>query len=323
MITYANQKIVKINKLEEYKNGEYLSVGIDEWVEASKNLAPNTFKVYLYLCGNKDGFDLALSKQTVINLLDISADSYKRAIKELTEKDYIVHNQGNIYNFYCKPMVAEMHLGAETHPDRGQNCTHTRGKDAPRVGAEMHPEISKISKISNLSKSADAPKREEERALEQRVLENKPLEERALEDLTDNELESIREDYKKRVDYKVTRERLRLNRQITKEIQQEVDDILLMRKQDNNKAKILDRVSISLDKDITLDDAHRYVTKGLGLKITKEEMQEDMDMHSLRDYAYTWNDIVNFTPTTTESLDDYYSYSAEVCYSLGVKNDID
>ena len=58
-------------------------------------------------------------------------------------------------------------------------------------------------------------------------------------------------------------------------------------------------------------------------QVTKEEMQEDMDMHSLRDYAYTWNDIVNFTPTTTESLNDYYSYSANVCYSLRIKDDID
>lgn len=53
---------------------------------------------------------------------------------------------------------------------------------------------------------------------------------RGLEDLTDEELESIKTDFSKRVDYMVTRERLGLNRQVSKEMQKEVDEILSQRK---------------------------------------------------------------------------------------------
>ena len=97
MVIYPNQKIIHINKGDYTQN--YLTVGIDEWIEASKVLKSNTFKVYLYLCGNKDGLDLALSRQDVINKLGISLDSYKRAIKEITDKKYIKSKQGNVYDF--------------------------------------------------------------------------------------------------------------------------------------------------------------------------------------------------------------------------------
>ena len=101
MVTYPNQKVVHINKPQYIKN--FLQVGIDEWQAAAKNLSAATFKVYLYLASNANGFDLALSPQAIEEQIGVSKSSYHRAIKELTDNGYITNFQGNIYNFYTKP----------------------------------------------------------------------------------------------------------------------------------------------------------------------------------------------------------------------------
>lgn len=74
---------------------------------------------------------------------------------------------------------------------------------------------------------------------------------RGLEDLTDEELESIRADFSKRIDYKVTRERLGLNRQVSKEMQKEVDEILSQRKASSKNAEIEAQFSSMSTEDIT------------------------------------------------------------------------
>ena len=162
MVTYPNQKIIHINKGEYTQN--YLTVGIDEWIEASKVLKPNTFKVYLYLCSNADGFDLALSRQDVINKLGISLDSYKRAIKELTDKKYIELKQGNVYDFYTMPsMVAQKQplnnigsieapsMGAYKQPLQVHTSNHNECIEAPSMVAHKPPEINKKNNINNIN----------------------------------------------------------------------------------------------------------------------------------------------------------------------------
>ena len=149
MITYANQKVLHINKGNYTEN--YLTIGINEWAEASKNLSPNTFKLYLYLSSNKDGFDLALSRQATMNLLGISKDSYIRGVKELEDKHYIILKQGNIYDFYTVPMYANLHTAYEendlmyapTHTGCMQECIQGVCTDATSMYAPTHTEINK------------------------------------------------------------------------------------------------------------------------------------------------------------------------------------
>lgn len=244
MVTYTNQKILHINK-PTYENA-YLSVGIEEWAEASKNLAPNTFKVYLYLCGNKDGFDLALSKQAVVNLLGISGDSYKRAIKELTDKNYIVPKQGNIYDFYTKPMVAEMHLGAVVHLDRVQECTEVGDVDAPRVGAEMHPEISKTSKTNKTSKEANAKR------------DTLTLEEE-LDEMDDKTLKELKRRFKlgfKDIEnhgYKILKRDFNLQNDLDKHTGKLIDDILSRRAYKIAQEKAIEFASREEAKEEVID----------------------------------------------------------------------
>lgn len=66
---------------------------------------------------------------------------------------------------------------------------------------------------------------------------------RALEELTDEELESIKSDYKKRIHYKKTEKRLNLNRTVTQETQKEVEELLAQRAQEALKKKIASQVS--------------------------------------------------------------------------------
>lgn len=241
MITYPNQKIVHINKGNF--EGAYLSIGIDEWIEASKNLTPNTFKLYLYLCSNKDGFDLALSRQDVMNKLGISKDSYVRGVKELTDKNYLSKKSGNVYDFNVSPtsaMYAAKHvctdatsMYAVTHTSCMQPCTHTVCTDATDMYAAAHTEINKISKTNNLSNIRELP----EAAAPQE-------EKREIKDLSDEELKSLKRDFTNEVKYQVLYEKYNLSKgQLDKNLLTKIDTVLSDRIQDKKKEKIRKNLS--------------------------------------------------------------------------------
>lgn len=101
--TYPNQKLITIHKKKYERN--FLQIGKEEWMDAFANLSPSAFGVYLYLCGNKNGYRLALSSAALRNALRFSDSSYRRAVKELGEKGYLVQNgsSGNVLDFYFVP----------------------------------------------------------------------------------------------------------------------------------------------------------------------------------------------------------------------------
>lgn len=101
MITFPNQNIVRINK-QTYKR-DFLQIGIDEWQEASKVLTPSAFKIYLYLASNKNGFDLALSKQDIKNQLGISFTRFYEAITLLKKHHYLCEDRKNHLQFFLTP----------------------------------------------------------------------------------------------------------------------------------------------------------------------------------------------------------------------------
>jgi len=87
MQTFPNQKVIHIQK-KTYKK-EFLQVGIEEWQKAARILTPSTFKLYLYLAGNKDGFDLALSLEAVREKLNIQKTAFHNAVNELIKVQYL------------------------------------------------------------------------------------------------------------------------------------------------------------------------------------------------------------------------------------------
>lgn len=106
-ITFPNQDKVTIHK-ERY-DANFLQVGIDEWMTAFNNLKPGTFGLYLYLCGNMDGFNLALSSVAVQHALGYSDSTYRRAKKELIEKGYLIVSarSTHVMDFFPTPPVME------------------------------------------------------------------------------------------------------------------------------------------------------------------------------------------------------------------------
>ena len=61
--------------------------------------------LYLYLCGNQNGFPLALSSADVQKRLGISDSSYRRAVEDLLAAGYLIMRNGkkNTMDFYTSP----------------------------------------------------------------------------------------------------------------------------------------------------------------------------------------------------------------------------
>ena len=104
MASFPNQSIVTIHK-PQYKES-FLQVSIDEWQEAFIKLpARISFALYLYLCGNKNGFPLALSSADFQKRLNVSDSSYRRAGEDLLAAGYLIMRNGkkNTMDFYTSP----------------------------------------------------------------------------------------------------------------------------------------------------------------------------------------------------------------------------
>ena len=184
MITYPNQKIIHINK--ETSN-DFLQIDKDAWMKASNELTYNAFKIYLYLAGNQDGFDLALSRKALTDNIKMHDNSYSKGIKELTDKGYIIHKQGNIYDFYLIP-----HSSGISHSSVDIYHTTVGDTTTLQCGDISHSSVGEIDKIykrdifyisdsDNKLSSSDA---------------SHPERKKELEELSDEELNDLKKDYK-------------------------------------------------------------------------------------------------------------------------------
>lgn len=61
--------------------------------------------MYLYLCGNQDGFPLALSSADFQKRLNVSDSSYRRAVDDLLAAGYLMmrNDKKNTMDFYTSP----------------------------------------------------------------------------------------------------------------------------------------------------------------------------------------------------------------------------
>lgn len=62
--TVPHQKIIHIHK--ESVDINFLTISKENWYNANKDLGPYGLALYLYLAGNKDGYNLALSQERKI-----------------------------------------------------------------------------------------------------------------------------------------------------------------------------------------------------------------------------------------------------------------
>ena len=98
-----NQKIIRIGKKNEPKKGDnnYICVFKDVYFEAYRNLSPTGIGLWMYLYGNKSGFQLELSEKAFCAETGKNKSTYYSAVKELIEKGYLIETSSNHYTYYA------------------------------------------------------------------------------------------------------------------------------------------------------------------------------------------------------------------------------
>ena len=115
--SYPNQDMVTIHK--EPFVGNFLQVNKKDWMEAFTRLAPNTFALYLYLCGNQNNFRMGLSPTAIKNELGFSASSYHRGKNDLKREGYLIVSErsDHVLDFYTTPQCTQSKMTAAATPD--------------------------------------------------------------------------------------------------------------------------------------------------------------------------------------------------------------
>ena len=104
--TVPNQRIVHIHRdMPKEGEGNFTLVKKENLYNAYRDLNATALMLYLYLAGNKDGFDLAFSLKAVYQEMGMPESTCRDQIKVLINKGYLVpmHENSNILHFYEFP----------------------------------------------------------------------------------------------------------------------------------------------------------------------------------------------------------------------------
>ena len=110
--TVPNQKVVHVHRDMPDKNkkeGNFLLIKKENWYAANKDLEPYGLQLYLYIAGNREGFDFALSQEAAEREAGIKKTSYHKYVNLMIEKGYLVPRKenSNIFDFYEVPKRKE------------------------------------------------------------------------------------------------------------------------------------------------------------------------------------------------------------------------
>lgn len=103
--TVANQKTVVIHFDKPERN--FLMIKNENWMEFNKSHNPYALQLYLYLAKNADGFQFALSQQAALEEAGITKTTFHKYVNLLIDEGYLVHRNGNTYDFYETPHKQE------------------------------------------------------------------------------------------------------------------------------------------------------------------------------------------------------------------------
>lgn len=110
------QKAIKVNK--KRNPDDKTDVRIDnifkkDILEAMSNLKGATFKLYMYILSNQDGYIFGLSQKDVAVRAGIPEATYRTAVKELIDKGYLINSSKRVednqkhdaplWEFYARP----------------------------------------------------------------------------------------------------------------------------------------------------------------------------------------------------------------------------
>lgn len=113
---YQCQKGFRVNKKREEQGKQDVRISDlfkKDIMDAMKELNGNAFKVYMYLISNADDYKGGLSKQAIMNAIDISEKGYRNSLDELEKKGYLKKTEcwledstgtrTPLYDFYATP----------------------------------------------------------------------------------------------------------------------------------------------------------------------------------------------------------------------------
>lgn len=104
--TVENQRRVLVHRdMPKKKEGNFLLIKKENLYAAYRNLNATALCLYLYLAGNKDGFDLAFSPKAIHNEMGLPESTCRDQFRVLENKGYLVRRdeKSNRYDFYEIP----------------------------------------------------------------------------------------------------------------------------------------------------------------------------------------------------------------------------
>ena len=129
--TVPNQKRVKIKKQKITEYDLYARIEMEALNNAAKDLQAGAFKLWIYFAKNQTEYEMALSNKAVEETFGMKIKQYNNAVKELTDKGYLVNTQGNNYFFYEVPVDTKGNNGKEKNSviPKGNNAVDTKGNN--------------------------------------------------------------------------------------------------------------------------------------------------------------------------------------------------
>ena len=105
MNTYTNQKIITVKALPHDKDNIYAVTSIRAMELAMSRLSGNAYKLWHYIQKNQNNYQFALSSKDACGFCGFGKGrgTYNRAIEELINNGYLIHDKNEYYTFYEMP----------------------------------------------------------------------------------------------------------------------------------------------------------------------------------------------------------------------------
>lgn len=99
METYANQRVIVVNKEDCDKKNLYATINLEAMDKAAIDLSGNAFKLWIYFAKNQNNYKFALSSKELSQHFGLKIDAYNKAWNTLVEKGYLINSSGNYFIF--------------------------------------------------------------------------------------------------------------------------------------------------------------------------------------------------------------------------------
>jgi hypothetical protein len=103
-----NQRMICVHREKCVK--DFLQIKKENWYAANADLTPYGLQLYLYLIGNKDGYEFELSQEAALLEAGIKKTTFHKYVNEMIEKGYLVPKRpgSNIYDLYERPVKLQI-----------------------------------------------------------------------------------------------------------------------------------------------------------------------------------------------------------------------